>query len=359
MPAEVPNPMANIFTRASRAAHDESPDDIVTTDQDLTVTGSVTIGRPIGDLTVDPDSGAVVATHLGVSGVSILDADASAVTGIVRAPGEPFAVAATGDRAYVTTTSSITDAVAVIDTVGASVLAEYPLAFGVTALAISPDGKKVFAGRSSYDHVDVAVIDTTAERAGTIDVATGPGINVDALRVDAEGKRLYVAASDNEGSRLLTVDVETTRVVATVRIGAPIRDLALGDDATAYVLTSHRTLGGAVEIVDLSTNSVTGTVEIGRAPVQLALSADGARAYIVDYNHVAVLCTRTNEVLHTIEVGARPSCIALSVDGSRLYIADYAGTVTAFSVASMQPLVYSQSAATDRIPAQARELVAV
>ncbi|MGA5463621.1 YncE family protein [Mycobacterium sp. NPDC050041] len=351
--------MANIFTRASRAAHDEPLDDVITTDHDLTVIGSVAIGRPIGDLTVDPDSGAVVATHLGVRAVSVLDADAAAVTALVRAPGEPFAVAATGDRAYVTTMSSTTDGVAVIDTVGASVLAEYPLAFGVTAIAVSPDGKKVFAGRTGYDHVDVAVIDTTAERAGTIDLATGPGINVDALRVDAAGKRLYVAASDSEGSRLLVVDVETTQIVATIRIGAPIRDLALGEDGTAHVLTSHRTLGGAIEIVDLSTNRVTDTVEIGRAPVQLALSADGSRAYVVDYNHVAVLCTRTNEVLHTVQVAARPSCIALSVDGSRLYVADYAGTVTAFAVAAMQPLVYSHTAATDRIPAQARELVAV
>ena len=48
MPAEVPNTMANIFTRASRAVHDESADDVITTDHDLTVIGSVAIGRPIG-----------------------------------------------------------------------------------------------------------------------------------------------------------------------------------------------------------------------------------------------------------------------------------------------------------------------
>jgi DNA-binding beta-propeller fold protein YncE len=344
--------MANFFSRVKGTVRPTRGAQPVTAGRD---DDALSTRWPIGDLTVDPDSGVVVATHYGARAVSLLDADASTVTGVLAVPGAPFAVAASGDRAYVSTTSDNHDAVTVIDTAVGAVIAEYPLAFDIVALAVSPDGKKVFAGRAGYDHADVAVIDTTAERAGTIDVATGPGINLDALRVDATGKRLYVGASDANGSRLVVVDIETARVAATVRIGAPIRDLALDAEATAYVLTSHRTRGGAVEIVDLTTLRVIGSLAVGRAPVQLELSPDATRAYVVDFDHVAVLCTMTNEVLETITVGARPSCIALSTDGRRLYVADYAGAVSAFPVASAQRLPNVPLLATDRLPMPVRE----
>jgi DNA-binding beta-propeller fold protein YncE len=81
----------------------------------------------------------------------------------------------------------------------------------------------------------------------------------------------------------------------------------------------------------------------------MMLSPDKTRAYIVDYDHVAVLCTLSHEVVTTVTVDARPSCVALDSDGERLYVADYAGEVATFSVASTLPLLYSQLVATEPI----------
>ena len=246
-----------------------------------------------------------------------------------------------------------------IDTNTRTVIATYPLAFGVTALAISPDGKRVYAGRTGRDHVDVAVIDTTAERVGTIDIATGAGIGVDAISVDPSGKRLYVATTDARGSQLVVVDAETARVDRKVWVGSPIRDVAFAD-GTAYVLTSDRVRGGAVRVIDMSTNRITDTIELGiGAPTQMTLSPDKTRAYIVDYDHVAVLCTLSHEVVTIVTVDARPSCVAADSDGGRLYVADYAGDVSVFSVASTLPQVYSQFLATEPIALpETRELKA-
>ena len=100
----------------------------------------------------------------------------------------------------------------------------------------------------------------------------------------------------------------------------------------------------------MSTNRITDTIELGiGAPTQMTLSPDKTRAYVVDYDHVAVVCTLSLEVVNTVTVDARPTCAAVNFDGGKLYVADYAGDVSAFSIASTMPLLHSNFVATDPI----------
>ena len=328
--------MANFVMPTNTRAPEwsKAKNDAVVVDPDLVVLGAVDVGRgPIGDIAADGTT--LVVTNSGDNSVSVIDADTLTVESTVTVTGEPFATAAIDDRAYVSTASASYDSVSVVDTDAKAVIASYPLAFSVTGVAVSPDGKRVFAGRSGRDQADIAVIDITSDRVGTIDLAGGAGINVDAVRVSPSGKRVYAATSDVRGSRLVVVDAETARAIGAVMIGSPIRDLALSPDGSiAYVLSCDPVHGGIVNVIDLTTHAITGTAGIGGSPMQMTLSADGARAYIVDHDDVAVLCTVTNEVVDAITVGAQPSCVAVSPTGDRLYVADYAGVVTALSVDS-------------------------
>ncbi|WP_231976796.1 YncE family protein [Mycobacterium sp. E740] len=311
---------------------------------------------PVGDIAA-AGTGSVVVTHPGDDSVAVLDGRALAAEAMIALNGEPFAVAVHDDRAYVSTSSwSQEDEVAVIDTTTKTVIAAYPLADNVTALAVSPDGKRVYAGRTGDGYINVAVIDIPADRVGTIDVATGAGIGIDALALDARGTHLYVATTDARGSAVVVVELETGRLGRAVRIGSPIRDIAVADD-TAYVLSSDRARGGLVHVVDLSTGRITRVVELGGAPTQLAMGADGTRAYVVDYDRVAVLCTLTLKVVDTVTVEGRPSCVTVDSRAGRVYVADYAGGVTMFAVDSAMPLLYSHFVATDPIvAADVREL---
>lgn len=319
--------------------------------------GAVKLSRgPIGDIATT-GIGTTVVTHPGDDSVAVLNARTLAAEAIVAVHGEPFSVAVHDDRAYVSTSSwTHKDEVTVVDTATTSVIASYPLADNITALVVSPDGKRVYAGRTGDGHIDVAVIDIPADRMGTIDIATGAGIGIDALAIDPSGTRLYVATTDARGSAVLTVELETGRVGSAVRIGAPIRDIALADGA-AFVLSSDRTRGGVVHLIEFSSGRVTDVIEIGGAPTQLVMGGDKSRVYIVDYDHVAVLCTLTLQIVDTITVDGRPSCVAVDSHGGRLYVADYAGGVSTFAINASMPLLYSEFVATDPIVApEAREL---
>ncbi|ODQ91754.1 hypothetical protein BHQ17_16640 [Mycolicibacterium holsaticum] len=340
--------MANIAAplRRAKTSGSEVKED-VHADPGVSAAGCVDVRRgPIGDIAVA--DGAIVVANYGDDSIAVLNAATLAVESIIAVPGEPVAVAVADDRAYVSTSSWTHDEVAVVDLTAKSVIATYDLAFSVTALTVSPDGKRVFAGRTGDGYADVAVIDVPAERMGTIEIATGAGIGIDAVEVDAAGKRLYVGTTDARGSALVVVNVETARVDRAVQIGAPIRDIAVADGA-AYVLTSDRARGGVVHVIPMATGRITGTVQLGGAPTQLAMGADRTRAYVVDYDRVEVLCTLTHKVIDTITVGSRPSSVAVGAGGGRLHVADYTGAITVYKVATATPLMYADFVATDPI----------
>lgn len=350
--------MAKIFTRKSapaatpKASAVGAPTVAVTAnDPQVTSLAAVTVGRgPVGDVAVDHTGGAVVTANHANGSISVLDAETLAPRHLVGLGGAPQVVAVAEDRAYVAISATKYDAVMVVDTQAGAVIGSYPMAFSATSMSITADGKKLFMGRTGDDSADVVVIDTTAERVGTIHIPYRPGTSVDAVQVDADGDRLYVATTGLAGSALLTIDTGTSRVLRRLRLASPIRDLSVSPEGLAYVLRSDRRHGGSIDIIDLAANRVADTVVVGGAPTQLRLSPDGTRAYVVDYDRVAVVDTLTAEVVDELTGEGRTSCVAFRADGRRLYVADYAGAVTVLDVpASAMPLRYTPFLATEPI----------
>ena len=302
---------------------------------DFVVLGTVDVERgPIADLAVSADGTTIVATHYGDGSVSVIDAYAMTVEADIEMPVEPHMVVAGERRAYVTISGQQYDSVAVIDTEHKRVIANHPGAGTATNVAVSPDGTRIFVGQAGEDVVGLAVINTFG-RTQTIDVAHGIGRTVDAVRVSPNGRLVYVGTSDADSGKLLVVDAVKGRVIHDVPVSSPIRDVAVSHDgALVYVAGFDTHWGGSVDIIDTAINEITAKVGIGGAPMQMALSSDGSRLYIADYEHVAVLCTETNSVVDTLTVTAEPSCVAVSPDSRRLYIADHTGAITVMSVAA-------------------------
>ena len=126
--------MANFLMR--EGTPDPHVNDEAHVDPDVTPVGTVAVRRgPIGDIAAGAP---VVVTNYGDDSVSFLNPETLAVEDTIGVPGEPFAAVVSDDRAYVSTSSASHDAVSVIDTNTRTVIATYPLAFGVTRPGSQP-----------------------------------------------------------------------------------------------------------------------------------------------------------------------------------------------------------------------------
>jgi YVTN family beta-propeller protein len=301
---------------------------------------------PISGIVASPDGTRLMVANYGRDSVSVIDTDTCRVVQTVPGLDEPFALAVGGrdtDRAYVSTVTPAYDSIGVIDLPTNTVIATHPLALSVSDLAVSPDGNYVYASRNGAGGPDVVVLDTRTGRAQDIALPNRPGTTTECVRAAADGGRLYVATNGPGGGQLVVIDTHApARVLGTVEIGLPIRDVALSPNgAIAYVASCAPELGAVIDVVDTRTAKITGTSkisEIGSLLTGLTLSGDGDRAYLVSDDGITVLCTLTHDVIGTIGVANQPSCVVESADARYLYIADYSGTVIVAAVASIVAL---------------------
>ncbi|WP_423245829.1 YncE family protein, partial [Mycobacterium avium] len=117
---------------------------------------------PISDIDVSPDGRRLLVTNYGRDTVSVIDTHTCRVASTIAGLSEPFAVAmsaADPNYAYVSTATAAYDAIEVIDVVTNWRIATHRLAHSLSDLAVSPDGRYLYASRNAVRGADVAVLD--------------------------------------------------------------------------------------------------------------------------------------------------------------------------------------------------------
>jgi YVTN family beta-propeller protein len=178
--------------------------------------------------------------------------------------------------AYVASTSpNGTYAVTVIDTGTARVTHTIPIAFQARELAVSPNGKQVYAlGSPNNFYSDVAVIDAAQDSVvATVQVAGYP----EGIVVSTDGTKYYVLtilydkATGEYSSILSTVDAATNAIIATLDRPEPETDsgITISPDGKKLYIAGATPCGcvsgegGAfIDVVSTASNSVLDVVTI-------------------------------------------------------------------------------------------------
>lgn len=320
------------------------------TSQFAIVAGMAVHRGPISGIVASPDGDRLLLSNYRDHSVSIIDTGTWAGVRTITGINEPFTIAmspADPRHAYLSTVSPAYDAIAVVDLETDSVVAAHPVALTVTDLAVDSDGRRIYVSRTAASGADVAVLDTATGRVEAIDIGARAGTTAGCLRITPDGL-VYTATQRAAGGEVVVIDARRQRVVDTIEIGCAIRDIAISPDgATAYIASSGVGFGAVIDVVDTRSNKIISTRKLGETGAlvtQLVLSSDGDRAYLVGEDRISVLCPLTQDVVATITVGRQPSCVAESPGGHYLYVGDYSGAVTVVSIDS--------AAAAPRLPGE-------
>jgi YVTN family beta-propeller protein len=115
------------------------------------------------------------------------------------------------------------------------------------------------------------------------------------------------------------IDTASNIVTTMVPVGLSPSGVAITPDgAFAYVANFD---SDNVSVIDTATNTVTTTVTVGEEPVGVAITPDGAFAYVTNSrSDVSVIDTASNIVTATVTVGSFPVGVAITPDGAFAYV---------------------------------------
>ncbi len=124
-------------------------------------------------------------------------------------------------------------------------------------------------------------------------------------------------------------------VTATVKVGRTPTGIAVSPDGTRVYVANYNS--NNISVIDTAANNVTATVDVGSHPGGVAVSPDGTRVYVAnEFNHsVSVIDTAANNVIATVtDVGSYPWGVAVSPDGTKVYVVNEDGTVSVIDKAT-------------------------
>ena len=180
----------------------------------FTVTATIQVGRGADDLATSPDGSRVYVVSSGFTVPTTANADQEVVV-TETAPAQ----------------------VSVIDTATGSVTATVPMPDGPGGIAVAPDGARVYVATFSST---IAVIDPTAGAVVGSFPVRGGGSSV-ALAVSPDGRRVYTTTDERDS--ITVVDTATGETVAAVRVGDEPVGVAFSPTGVALcpeLLLGHR-----------------------------------------------------------------------------------------------------------------------
>lgn len=189
-----------------------------------------------------------------------------------------------------------------------------------SSIALSPDGKRLYAADPSTNTVQILDPNTLKPVATAVPVGDDPG----SLVVSPDGNHVYVTNSGD--GTVSSIDTRTLRTT-TRSVGAePSQIVVSGDSSRVFVVTDN---GANVAVLNSALQPIRAPIPVSRAEA-VAVSPDGKTLYVASLGTpsvVDVINVSNARTVGAVPVGSDPTGMAVNQDGSRLYVTDGDGTV--------------------------------
>lgn len=220
-----------------------------------------------------------MGTYLGLVSLDLATKAQQAIP-LANGQGQSVSVAPDGARAYVATYGG--RSIAIVDTTSDKVIANVPLGRTAMDVAVSPDGRTVYAAVEDYNATDlgnISVIDA-ARATITRTIATPPYAGRNYVTVSPDGLTLYAdgrSGSQNPSLEMLNAQEGTVSGYIAVGVNNPVIGAFSRDGTTAYVTETAST---DLFVVDTVSRTVSRTIPLDTVPTSVALDPTGRFAYV-------------------------------------------------------------------------------
>jgi YVTN family beta-propeller protein len=323
-------PTALRFDTASQPIFQSvDPGKIITTVPVAATTGAIKVTTPMGSA-LSPllfDTG--VISPPGVAGLT--------ATNLVSVTPAAIAISPDGRKVYVADRGNNTVSVVRASTLG-NLVSRAVAGGSPRSVAASPDGKRIYVAVTG-----VGVQVREAATALLIDAIALPSLN-DGGRDNPQGiaispdGRLLLVSDGSDGGSLRVVQVADKSILLNLVMEAGVAPLGVAfspDGVRAYVAVANLAgSAGTLRVFNATTGALIDSEAVGVLPIAIAVSPDGARLFITNQtdNSVSVYDTGSAAVTATLPTDLAPTGIAYGPDGLRVYVANRGSdSVTAFN----------------------------
>lgn len=310
-PTTIPTPGPAPASSLAYVAHQGKSVEIVNLATNMLV-GSISLGFVPNEIALSPD-GRRAYVSLWSNSLAVIDTSTRSVVGNIYSGGGPFGVAVKPDGSKVFVTNSNSNNVSVINTATNAVVATVPVGIYPRGVALSPGGERAYI--TNYGSDTISIIDTATNSVTTTFSLATIGPFGDAapwtISISPDGSRAVVA--NLYDACVTVVDLNTNTVVRKIGIGglpaSPLSVVISPDGLFAYAAVENTR---NVVVIDLTSLIVAAFIPEGTSPWGIALSANGSRAYVANYNNgFTVIDTSTRSVIANVPMAQGPVHIAL------------------------------------------------
>ena len=266
------------------------------------------------DFTVVELTGAPLAfTALrGDDAIGVVDTDTHRELARIPVGDEPIQVLLAGDQLFVSNLSS--NDLRVIDTATFQVQAHIKTAVQPLDLALSPDGKTLYATNSGTSAL--TIVDVESSQARTVSLTSA---NEGLYGVAATADKIFT--TDIAGSQVLVLSPQGHITGRRIPVPPKPRSLALAPDGKTLYVTSMDT--GRLTAIDADGATVSRSIDLGvSGTFAIAPSPDGRKLYLTAYSEGSLLVVdaASGTLRKKLAIGRNPRAIAFSPDGTQVYV---------------------------------------